>query len=676
MAKRYTSPVYTGSLWRETYYGSRIFESYPFYPTIFSFDVDIDTLKIKDVKLESKGTPLSSHFTTPTKRYEFVATSTSSDRFIFGENRNNAVYPMVFALVKNDMFYFNNVADARYWRVFKTMSRLGKYSIVNCYFGCGYSVEIEKYIIFTFIEYGNDINSLTSTDIERSEVSANSIMGSYIRDNFFGGSSPTNLYRIERILPLQPVFTQGESSKLEYALTNSAGERILTEPSELSVYPGTGWGYNEETKTITYISGNWSTNVTVKFVYDGEEYQKNDTFYPEGSNIYNPGGNSGAIGGGGSFGIGESSDNIFDDLPSGSVEVDTSATGMYTRYLMNPSLLRAVGEWLWTDDLGLSVAKTFISLLYGDPAESIISLMSFPFNLSSMQGLQTANQNLYWGNHDSGISLTAIRSSAVTVDWGTITLSEYWGNFLDYSPHTKIDLYLPWGTGFVSIDPGQCLPGTLRVVTNIELSKGSCIHNVIGNDGVIIGSFAGQCSKQLPLFSSDTASKIAGLVTAGAAGIAVGAAGAAGIASGAAYGRKLAAAMPNGTKYVSRDGLVLDAIADQVASNVADTGRVAGKIATTSLAINRAPTHVTRNGGFTDGSASLGIQFPYIILSRPTQSVPNEYGHHYGYPSNIYASLGSLKGYTEIGEIHLDSVPGSADELSELDRILKEGVIF
>lgn len=398
--------------------------------------------------------------------------------------------------------------------------------------------------------------------------------------------------------------------------------------------------------------------------------------------IYYPGGSTGAgggsTGGGGAFGKNEVSDQI--TVPSGSVAGNASSTGMFTRYLVNSSYLDILGDWLWADDLGLQIAKTVISAIYGNPAESVISLMSYPFNINSLNGVTTRRQNLFWGSHDSGLSFIALTSHSGTVDWGTITLEEYWGNFLDYEPHTKIELYLPWGTGFVSIDPNMCLPGTLRVVTNIDFSKGSCVHNVIGNNGVCIGTYAGQCSQQIPILSNDYASKVAGIVVSATALAVAATSGGGAISAGRAaeieYGRthSLPFGDPKGTAEYLRG---LDAAGDSGRAPYQATQKTAAKLAAgSSIAAFKRTGIISRNGSFTDGSAALGVQYPYIILSRPSQSVPEQYGSHYGYPSNIYTSLGNIRGYTEVGEIHLDGIPGTDAEIAELDAILKGGVIF
>ena len=680
-----SSSTFYGRLWSETFADSGIYEGESFVPTVYTFDINPDTLELKNVEILEIGMELPNSGRSNQSHRRYYLGENYDDKVIWWDTHTGlGIYTFYSPSYKlngdNSWFEFRNYGfwDSDYY----TNSK-------GILIGGFYHAETKN--SYLLVSAYRDTDSVWETWAFRNVKNTTGYatwsepfvesMSTYILSMFYGDSPSSR--KIVRISPKFNVFKRGESQILEYALVDVIGNVLSNSPSEFSVYTGTGWGYSEGTKTLTYKQGNWTTSVSIKFIYEEQEYSLNNIFYPEGRGLYDPGNSEygGGIGPGGSGGTGNFGQNEISDSvipPSGSVEGDASSTGMYTRYLVNSSYLDIFGDWLWTTDLGLAIAKSAISVLYGDPAESVISLLSFPFqfaNTGAMSGIVTKVQNLYWGNHNSLLPFYAIHSNAVSIDWGSIELYEYWGNFLDYTPHTKIDLYLPWGTGFVSIDPGQCLPGTLKVITNVELSKGSCIHNVIGNNGVVIGSFAGQCGKQMPLFSSDFASKMAGLVTAAAAGIVVGASAGVGIAAGANYGSKIGITTSSGN-FIPKDGAVIDMASEQMMSNISQTGRVAGKIATTSLAINKTPVHVSRNGGFTDGSASLGVQYPYIILSRPTQSVPEEYGHHYGYPSNISAKLNTLKGYTEIGEIHLDGISATDSELKELDAILKGGVIF
>ena len=89
------------------------------------------------------------------------------------------------------------------------------------------------------------------------------------------------------------------------------------------------------------------------------------------------------------------------------------------------------------------------------------------------------------------------------------------------------------------------------------------------------------------------------------------------------------------------------------------------------------PPSYPRAGTFSDATSSLGYQSPYLIISRPSQSVPQQYGRFMGYPSNIFhAHLGEVRGYTEVSSIHLDNISATANELDELESILKGGVLL
>lgn len=399
-------------------------------------------------------------------------------------------------------------------------------------------------------------------------------------------------------------------------------------------------------------------------------------YNPSDGNIYEPGGISGPSGGGGTHNDG-TSDNIAGDIPNGTVEANSSAVGLFTRYAMNVGQMQALAEKIYADNflekLGLEVTK----FLWNSPIDAIISCQSYPFAVTSLVGSSAVN-DIKLGAVPTGLSGSALAGSAAQIDWGSIRLEEYWKNFLDYAPHTKIELYLPWSTGFVEIDPHECLPGSIGVVTNIEFGKGTCQHIVTGNKGAVIGVFSGVCATTLPLTSIDTASKAINVVTA-AAGLAVaavttGVAGAAatGVATGVkAFGAGLT--MSSAIKAGAGE-FAGSLIPPSNYTPIANTS--SGIAARSSIAAFRQPPHVVRNGSFNGNGAGMGIQYPFIILSRPTQNVPKNYGHYYGYPSNIYTTLGSVSGYTEVASVHLDGISCTVQEREEIDNLLKGGVIL
>ena len=420
-------------------------------------------------------------------------------------------------------------------------------------------------------------------------------------------------------------------------------------------------------------------------------------------NPYSPGGNSSGAGGGGNFGQDDRNDNVSGDIPGGS-NFGYIGGSIFTHYALSGNQAKHFGEWLWTDDLGLSLWKTVMEKLFNETADALVSLMCFPFNISTLPGVSLGDGNIIAGNLNTGIPARVLGSPYVSINWGAVTLNEYWGNFLDYAPHTKLELYLPWSTGFVPLDPHQCVPGSVSVTTNIDLQKGTCTHNVFAGNAVL-GVYEGQCGYEVPLLASNFSAKLAGatvaavstVVTAGAAA-AVG--GASAISSGmamkqvASHNSMIKSMMPGTARnmagltgpmtdpgLLASKNFLESQLQTASATSPIDyspiSHGVGSKIASaTSSATAKQPVNVSRNGSFSGSSAGMSVPYPFIVISRPEQNIPTGYGHHFGYPSNITSILGQLKGYTEVGAIHLNGIKALPDEIAELDDILKGGFII
>ena len=563
-----------------------------------------------------------------------------------------------------------------------------------------YSGESGKYFLARGAEYSNAIEDILSQNHSGVNVE---YIGEYycvsngidLGDTFFKGKIYNSLPDITsmHIEPYGAYMALNSTTQFKLVIEIDK-ENFDAESISLSIKWSVS-GFNEGDEVSTTWNGlvTLGDNVTcasfmVKAYIETFDVSTDTTVYVSGNQPppwtpdpgpYGPGGNSSPGGGNGNFGRDEVSDDLLPELPEGTTEANDSYTGMYTRYLVNASAMYPFSEWLWTDDLGLNVAKTIISLMYGSPADALISLVSYPFSLDTLVPLES--RSVVWGNYQSPITWSTLSKNSIQVDWGEVEIKEYWGNFLDYDPHTKIELYLPWGAGFVELDVGQVMNSTIKVISNIELAKGTCLHTVFNGSGSALGSYSASVGKSLPLIASDYASKQVAMAGT-AIGIAAGA-----VASGGAALSAGANAAPtityhkatlgtnyaNVTHYANVHSNASSAAKHELARTLPNAVKPAIASAT---AMAMTPAKMIRSGSFQEGSAGLGLQFPYIILSRPTQSMPDQYGHFYGYPSNMYLPLYSLVGYTEIGEIHLDGLSATESEIKELDGILKGGVIF
>ena len=85
---------------------------------------------------------------------------------------------------------------------------------------------------------------------------------------------------------------------------------------------------------------------------------------------------------------------------------------------------------------------------------------------------------------------------------------------------------------------------------------------------------------------------------------------------------------------------------------------------------------ISRSGDLSGAVGLLDDFLPYLIIHRPIQSLAENFKSFKGYPSNITATLSSLKGYTEVEYIHLKNIKATDAEIEEIEALLKEGVII
>lgn len=347
-------------------------------------------------------------------------------------------------------------------------------------------------------------------------------------------------------------------------------------------------------------------------------------------NPYAPGGESEpGEGGGGSF------DNPEDviagpDLPS----TGAVGSGMVTLYLpTNAEMLSFTGE--------LFNANIFDQLwwqTFGKPFDYIVSLGVIP---DSNIPKSSSAQAVKCGPTSLTTTMKIATAQRFEVSCGTLTIPEYWKSFLDYEPFSRLNLYLPY-CGYKDISPSEIIGKECQVTYHIDIFTGSCVAFVI-REGSVLYQFEGNCLEQIPYAQqsfSNLLSAIQGLAGA---------------------------------------GLTLFGIQSAGLSTTL-AGRIMGinAIGTAGSSIVSMPKQSVSHGGSMSGNAGrLMVQKPFFILTRPQQSIPENYGKYVGYPANYYANtLGTLSGFTQVQAIHLDTIQATDYELAELDRMLKEGVIF
>lgn len=393
----------------------------------------------------------------------------------------------------------------------------------------------------------------------------------------------------------------------------------------LTVKSTSGWSFTSNTDSNfgaltapTYFSQNYTpteSNISLGnlLIEISEPYDPNNDPYANGGTT-DSGGGTGDFDG--------SSDAIdIPDLPS------ASATDAGFITLFNPTLsqMQSLASYMWSDLFDLDAWRK----IFADPMDAILGLSIVPVKVAS-----SGTREVKVGNISTGVTMDVAASQYVKVDCGTLNVKEYWGAYLDYEPFTKAEIYLPYiGTHPIAVD--DIMGKSVHVVYHVDILSGACVAYVKCSDGKldsVLYNFVGQCSSSIPITGNDWTNVVNGVLS------------------------------------------IAGSIGTMVATGGAAAPFAVGEIA--SSAVNSMKPSVEKSGSVSGTGGLMGIQKPYLILTRPRQAVPKNQYKYTGYPAYINRKLSDLEGYTEVDQIHIEGVYATEQEYSELDSLIRSGVIF
>lgn len=219
-------------------------------------------------------------------------------------------------------------------------------------------------------------------------------------------------------------------------------------------------------------------------------------------------------------------------------------------------------------------------------------------------------------------------------DFGTINISEYFYSFLDYAPNTTVKIYLPY-CGMYDLDASIVMNSQIHLRGVIDMITGNILYMLDVTKGGAtrtLYSWNGNSACELPITADDYGRKVtAAIVTAGTIAATIAAPG---IGTVAALGGSLINYAQQSNQYITAGSL-------------------------------------TSNNGFG------GVQYPYIIITRPIPQYPNNYAHTIGKPCMRAVTLGSCSGFTQVENPHMSNITtASEDELKEISTLLQSGVLL
>lgn len=426
-----------------------------------------------------------------------------------------------------------------------------------------------------------------------------------------------------------------EATSTEYGVTNAG-----------SCYKGSGWESPAEGSddyialyATAYLEKNYyattmeisdaSTSAAVQSAMGGAtEWIKNDDPYGDDSD------GSGGFGGSGGDGSRESWDDTITtpDVPSLSI----GALGSMGIFTPSTTQLQSFFKYLWSDAFSVDGFKKILS----DPMQAIISLHALPCAVDAGASAEVA-----FGNIATGVSMPRVSSEWVTVDCGSIPFAKYYGSFFDYSPYTRFQIFLPY-IGYKDISPDDFVGGSCHVVYHVHVPSGALMCYLLSSavDNSVLYQYSGSCLMQLPITSGTYNNFVGSLVT--------------GIASGAT-------ALGN-----------ISSVAGKVASGaLSAVASASSAVASLGSVLSSKPT-VSRSGSISGASGWMARQVPYVIRTRPNAVLTENLNSFEGYPLYRSRMLSQMSGYTVIEDIHLSGLSATSDEAEEIERLLKEGVIF
>lgn len=317
-----------------------------------------------------------------------------------------------------------------------------------------------------------------------------------------------------------------------------------------------------------------------------------------------------------------SGDNDTDKTSDINDGTGTATTGLLTcTYALTSERCRLLGQKLWTQ------AYFDILKVQDNPIQNIVSIKAFPFSMSGTDG------TIMIGNVDMGVNGEKLATNVKRIAVGSIKFNEYYHNFLDFSPFTSAQIFLPY-IGFKQVDLNKVLGKTVNVEYIVDLLTGACrarlFVNGLETSKTLVAEYDGTMGIDIPLASSDRAQldtqhlmSVASSFVGGAKNGAIGAA----------------------------EG-VITGIANALTDNY--------------------------NSSATGGSpcvSSYDTNTVFVIFDRPTISSESENGfaHTFGLMCNQFWNIGKLSGYTEISNIDLSGMMITEQEETEIRNILKNG---
>ena len=313
--------------------------------------------------------------------------------------------------------------------------------------------------------------------------------------------------------------------------------------------------------------------------------------------------------------------------------ISSQSAGLLHVYNPTTDEINEFGKWLWTTFSGDLIDT--IGKLFNNPMDAVIGLHEL--YCTPITGDETT---IKAGFLDSDVTSRLVTKRYVEINCNAIAIPEYWGNYLDYAPYTKVHCYLPF-IGIVELNPNDIIGHGVQVVYKVDTYNGSCIAMIItakNSSESVKYQFSGNCAVEVPITSGMKSALQSALIGAGTC--AIGAV-AGGVVAGATVSSGVVGA--SAAKGASQRGL-------------------------------NSSNSVSHSGSFGSSFGAMGIKKPYFIVERPVQKVVPNYNEKYGYPAHKMVTIGDCSGYLRCRDFEFKSTTATEEEKKLIEDLLQKGV--
>ena len=298
-------------------------------------------------------------------------------------------------------------------------------------------------------------------------------------------------------------------------------------------------------------------------------------------------------------------------------------TGFTSMFRMSDTQLKQLSNFLWSSSF-IDVVKKF----FNDPREIIVGLSIMPVIPDTGSSTEVRAGGISTGVY--GLPLT---DQYKFDTYGYARVKAEKGNFLDYSPFTKVTAHLPF-VGEHSLDVNDVVGKALTLKYIFDFLTGSCVAeiDVNGNPRYFFG---GACGIQIPTSSEDFGRMYSSILSAGAT--------------------------LGGTLSTIATGGLTAPLTFGAASSMLANG------------MNSSPT-VQFSSGSGSVNGMIGCKTAFLVIEKPIEKIVGDQQKFLGRPSFTKRTLSACSGYTKCMQVHLDHIPCTATERAEIERQLLNGV--